>query len=150
MIQVEVEDLCSTETVCGIWINRTCSAVEHLLYFLLDSVIPIRCIAFCGIGETSFRIDEMMQRIKAKYPYLRIAIIGNLVWYENMPCLLQNKLLQLLDEADFYIPCPFPVNDSFSFLSYCSDYLIVENCAPPAGYTEIINGERNIKVYKLR
>ncbi|MBR4537365.1 MAG: hypothetical protein IKO52_00810 [Clostridia bacterium] len=149
MIQVDTEDLCSTEIVCGIWINHGFSKAERALHRLLNSIHLIRCVAFCGIGEISFQIEKIVQNIKVIHPYLRVAIIGNAQWYNHMPCLTQNKLLRLLDEADFFIPCPFPIEDALVFLSYCSDYLIVDNCEPFFDYVDSINEKRKIKVYRL-
>lgn len=149
MIQVDTEDLCSTEIVCGIWINQSFSKAERALRSLLKSFRLIRCVAFCGIGEISFQIEKIVQNIRTNHPYLRVAIIGNVEWYDHMPCLIQNKLLRLLDEADFYISCPFPIEDALVFLSYCSDYLIIENCEPSVDYVESITEKKNIRVFRL-
>lgn len=48
------------------------------------------------------------------------------MWYKIIPCADQAYIDSLLDLADYYLPCVYPLRDAFFNLLVCSDILVLE------------------------
>lgn len=113
-------------TICGIWITSKKQLSEKCLQMLLKKYPSIRCFVCCVWNAESAHILEQLLLYRAEKSFLRIALIGDEIWYKKRPCAEQTLIAQLMDSVDYYLPCDYPQKEAFYYLLHCSDILVIE------------------------
>ena len=120
MVEMEIEDLLSFASLCGVW---NVFPSEKML-FLLKKKPNIRYIAYCLINDESLLIGEKLKELQTLDPSYRIVAIGNKHWYSSQFIDTQNAILLMKDQADIFVRCFFPVEDVQRILLLFCDYVI--------------------------
>ena len=124
MVEMEIEELLSYASLCGIWMDSFRSLSQEKLFFLLNKKPGIRYIAYCLINKNSLFVGKKLRELQTFAPFYRTVAIGNDCWYSNQSIDTQNSILRMKDQADIFIRCSFPVEDARNALLLLCDYIL--------------------------
>lgn len=125
MIEMKLEELISSVSVCSIWIDSPMSFSDEQLFALLKRISKVKYLAYCLINAESIALGRKLETFQSRFPSYRIVAVGNYSWYSSLSIEIQNSILQRIDQGDIFVKCSFPSKDALKFLMLCSEYLLV-------------------------
>ena len=124
MVEMEIEEVLSYASLCGIWIDNPQALTIEKLTLLLNKSPWIRFISYCLINECSLLLGNKLKELQISSPSFRLVAIGNNKWYTKLSIETQNSILKMKDQADIFAHCSFPVEDAKKVLFLFCDHIL--------------------------